>query len=159
MEVLESLIEYKKPNKSTTTSSLKKHHKFGKDKCGGDDSNQGKEKSFQPSKDYRNKTYPSSFNGRERPKISCFLCEGPHKAFEYLKRSKQTATIQDEEEREASDPRLGSLQLLNAITARVKVLKSRRKGRTYVITKVGGNETKALVDTGATNNFIELKEA
>jgi hypothetical protein len=54
---------------------------------------------------------------------------------------------------------MGSLQLLNAIKAKVEVPKTERKGRMYVMTKVNGLETRALVDTGAYHNLIEVDEA
>ena len=75
------------------------------------------------------------------------------------KRNKLSALIQEEERPKREERRMGSLQLLNAIKAKVEVPKTERKGRMYVMTKVNGLETRALVDTGASHNFIEVDEA
>jgi len=59
--------------------------------------------------------------------------------------------------RRYEETKMGSLEILNAIQAKVEVPKAARKGPFYVEGKLG-NYT-AMVDTGATNNFREEKEA
>lgn len=57
------------------------------------------------------------------------------------------------------ETKMGSLQLLNSINVKVEMLRSARKGRMYVMAKVSGFDTKALLDTGALYNFLEVGEA
>ena len=54
---------------------------------------------------------------------------------------------------------MGSLRLLNAIKTKVDLAKTTKKGCMYVEAKVCGSSTRTLVDTGASHNFIEVKEA
>ncbi|GAV91393.1 gag-asp_proteas domain-containing protein [Cephalotus follicularis] len=49
---------------------------------------------------------------------------------------------------------MGSIQFLNAVKAKVHVPKNASEGTMSVETIIGGQTIKALVDTGATNNFI-----
>ncbi|CAA0831753.1 Unknown protein [Striga hermonthica] len=53
---------------------------------------------------------------------------------------------------------MGSLQVLNALKARPECTKN-SKGLKYVEAQVNGKPTKALVDTGASHNFITKEEA
>lgn len=53
---------------------------------------------------------------------------------------------------------MGSFQLLNILTTKSEP-KTTRKELMFVKAKVNEKETKALVDTGAMNNFIAEKEA
>ena len=93
--------------------------------------------------------------------MKCFLCEGSHMARDCPKRSKLLAPIEskDEQPRPYEETKMGSLQILNAIKAKVKIPRSEKKGQLYVTTKVGGHEVQALVDTRVTHNFLEVKEA
>ncbi|GFY94853.1 hypothetical protein Acr_10g0002380 [Actinidia rufa] len=96
----------------------------------------------------------------DKPKLSCFLCDGNHFARDCPKRSKLSALIRDdEEEPHQEEAKVGSLRLLDAIKAQVGKSKAPRKGRMYVEAKVRGFSTRALIDTGASHNFIEVKEA
>ena len=51
------------------------------------------------------------------------------------------------------------MQLLNAIKTKVGKTKVPKKGLMYVEAKVCGFNTRALVDTGASHNFMEVTEA
>lgn len=53
---------------------------------------------------------------------------------------------------------IGSLQLLNAIKVRLSPVAT-SKGLMYVEAHINGKATQALVDTGATHNFITDDEA
>ena len=66
-----------------------------------------------------------------------------------------------EEERRQQEiqDRVGSLQVLHAIKAKVEEPKPERKGRLYVEAKIDNKSARALIDTGATNHFLEVKEA
>ncbi|GAV61392.1 gag-asp_proteas domain-containing protein, partial [Cephalotus follicularis] len=115
-----------------------------------------KDKGKQP---YSHKAGGSSDQGHKaggdqpKPKLACFLCDGPHRANECLKKGRLTALIQEEDQRR-EEAKMGSLQFLNAVKAKVHVPKNAPKGTMFVETIIGGQPIKALVDTGATNNFI-----
>ncbi|XP_071690789.1 uncharacterized protein [Rutidosis leptorrhynchoides] len=65
----------------------------------------------------------------------------------------QKAGCQDE------DVCMGSMQILNAIKAKVEVPKVMAKGLQFVEVYVRGNRVRALVDMGATHNFVSTEEA
>ena len=54
---------------------------------------------------------------------------------------------------------MGSLKLLGAIKVKVEVSKSEQKGHLFIEAKVGIHFVKALMDTGASHNFLEVNEA
>ncbi|GAV66072.1 Asp_protease_2 domain-containing protein, partial [Cephalotus follicularis] len=123
--------------------------KFSKDR---ESQSQFKDKGKQP---YGHKAGGSDQGHKARgdqpkPKIACFLCEGPHRANECPKKGRLTALIQEEDQRR-EEAKMGSLQFLNAVKAKVHVPKNSGLRPT---TTIGGQPIKALVDTGATNNFI-----
>ncbi|GFZ18140.1 hypothetical protein Acr_26g0014090 [Actinidia rufa] len=121
---------------------------------GGD--NEGISKPSSP----RQSRFDKGRRNGDKPKLSCFLCDGNHFARDCPKRMKLSALIRDdEEEPHQEEAKVGSLRLLNAIKATVGKTKAPRKGRMYVEAKVRGLNTRALIDTGASHNFIEVKEA
>ncbi|GFZ06587.1 hypothetical protein Acr_18g0007570 [Actinidia rufa] len=108
--VAESLIEFKRGD-----SSKAKGQKFHQGKSGGETSSQAKDAS-----NTHNKGKPSYDKvGGDKPKLRCFLCDGPHLVRECPKRAKLSALIQDEEEESHDEEtKMGSLRLLNAIEAK-----------------------------------------
>ena len=64
-----------------------------------------------------------------------------------------------EENEKEGDAHVESLQLLNALQAKSVPKMPLSKGLMYVETLVNGKATKALVDTGATHNFVSEDEA
>ncbi|GFY86747.1 cAMP-regulated phosphoprotein 19-related protein [Actinidia rufa] len=114
-----------------------------------------------PSHPLQGKTGSTRVGGMAiKPKLSCFLCDGNHFARDCPKRAKLSALIRDdEEEPHQEEAKVGSLRLLDAIKAQVGKSKAPRKGRMYVEAKVRGFTTRALIDTGASHNFMEVKEA
>lgn len=108
ISIAESLIEFRKVERP------KPKDKGGKGKSGGDP-HRGSEKT-KGSKEHQ---------ARPRPPFSYFFCDGPHKARECPKKSKLSALI---EEREQEEAKIGALQLLSAIEAKVEVPKNEKKG-------------------------------
>ena len=152
ISVAESLFEFKKSEPSKI-----KGQKFNKGK--GETSGQTKDGGNKPPMYNKGKPSYDKPSG-DKAKLRCFLCEGNHFAKECPKRSKLSALIQrDEEESRQEETKMGSLRLLNAIKAKVDVTKATKKGRMYVEAKVCNFDTRALVDTGASHNFVEVKEA
>ncbi|RVW33005.1 hypothetical protein CK203_107568 [Vitis vinifera] len=64
-----------------------------------------------------------------------------------------------EEKEQEGDAKMGSLQLLNALKAKPMPKTPQSKGLMYVEALVNGKATKALVDTGATHNFVSEDKA
>ncbi|GFY82540.1 hypothetical protein Acr_02g0007800 [Actinidia rufa] len=121
---------------------------------GGED-HEGEQKSSSP----RHSRFNKGKRNGDKPKLSCFLCDGNHFARDCPKRAKLAALIRDdEEEPRQEEAKVGSLRLLNAIQAKMGKTKVPRKGRMYVEAKVHDFNTCALIDTGASHNFIEVKE-
>ena len=58
------------------------------------------------------------------------------------------------EKEKEGDAHVGSLQLLNALKAKPVPKTPQNKSLMYVEALVNGMDTKALVDTGATHNFV-----
>ena len=88
----------------------------------------------------------------------CFICNGPHRAKDYLKREKLSALVTTDDKGDSDSetaPRVNLLQLLNVINGETLVQKSLM----HVHAVVNGVQVKALVDSGATHNFVATREA
>ncbi|GFY87141.1 hypothetical protein Acr_05g0007800 [Actinidia rufa] len=155
--ILNSLAESWKAQMDALKDSLQAEIAFQKsnhDTGGGD--HEGEQKPSSPRRSRFNKDKRDG----DKPKVSCFLCDGNHFARDCPQRAKLAALIRDdEEEPHQEEAKVGSLRLLNAIKAKEGKTKAPRKGRMYVEAKVRGFNTRALIDTGASHNFIEVKEA
>ncbi|KAF7807858.1 Transposon Ty3-I Gag-Pol polyprotein [Senna tora] len=135
ISVAESLIDFKKPDKPKTKD------KGGKGKSGGE-GNQSKIGSYKPETSKGSKEFKSG----EKPPLKCFLCEGPHRARDCPKKAKLSALVKESEEREQEE-------------AKVEMPENGRNGRMFVEAKAGDRVTKALVDCGASHNFLQVEEA
>ncbi|KAJ0629961.1 putative nucleotidyltransferase, Ribonuclease H [Helianthus annuus] len=60
---------------------------------------------------------------------------------------------------EEEDVCMGSMQILTAIKAMVETRSSPNKGLQFVQANILGNQVRALVDTGASHNFMSIEEA
>ncbi|GAV67228.1 gag-asp_proteas domain-containing protein, partial [Cephalotus follicularis] len=140
--VAESLIEFRKSDPRSKSpknggSDEGEKERFSKDRETGGSSDQGHK----------------AGGDQPKPKLACFLCDGPHRANECPKKGRLTALIQEDDQRR-EEAKMGSIQFLNAVKAKVHVPKNAFEGTMSVETIIGGQTIKALVDTGATNNFI-----
>ena len=54
---------------------------------------------------------------------------------------------------------MGSMRILNAIKGKTEVTKVANKGLQFVEAIIRGSKVRALVDTGATHNFVSVNEA
>ncbi|XP_050387928.1 uncharacterized protein LOC126804551 [Argentina anserina] len=91
----------------------------------------------------------------------CFLCDVPHWARHCPQKRALSALLgshQGESEAEGGNggAHLGSLQVLNAIRSTPKV---QAKDLLFTDITIGGKPTTAMLDTGATHNFISIEEA
>ncbi|OMO74467.1 reverse transcriptase [Corchorus capsularis] len=142
MTVAESLIEFKRPEKTNTPKEK------GKGKVGGDrdkSSKGGSGKSYSHKSESYNKD-----KDKEKWPLACFLCEGPHRVRDCPKRSKLSAIAREEQqpEKEKETLKLGSILLS------VESKKRRKKGLMFVDIEVAGHKVNALVDTGASDLFV-----
>ncbi|RVW98465.1 Transposon Tf2-8 polyprotein [Vitis vinifera] len=90
--------------------------------------------------------------------MGCFICNGPHRAKDCPKREKLSALVTAEDKGDSdpeTPPRVNPLQLLNVIHGETPVQKSLM----HIHAIVNGVKVKALVDSGATHNFVATKEA
>ena len=67
--------------------------------------------------------------------------------------------IERETEQEGDNTHMGSMQLLNAQKAKQTKMQLQSKGLMYVEAQVNGMSAKAMIDTGATHNFVSEEEA
>lgn len=65
----------------------------------------------------------------------------------------------DEEEEPRQELKIGLMQIINALKAKMEKPRMGSKGRMFVEAKVGGQGMNALIDPGATNSFLDEKEA
>ncbi|WCJ29454.1 Transposon Tf2-6 polyprotein [Euphorbia peplus] len=101
--------------------------------------------------------------------LLCFLCKGPHKMAECPKRAALYAlqglddNVNSEKEKgaEASEPSMmGALRFLGALEKQVQAnSSSKEKGLMYVDVVIQGKSRRAMVDSGAIDNFITDTEA
>ncbi|CAH9095580.1 unnamed protein product [Cuscuta europaea] len=94
------------------------------------------------------------------PKGGCFVCKGPHTVKDCPKLGSLSAIVeqQEAEARDEETSKMGSLQILNALKAK-PMPTTTSKGLMYVEAYINGKPTRALVDTGATHNFVTEEEA
>ena len=152
--VAKSLVDYRRGD----SSKPKPPSKSNQAKGGGDKGSRG-----YTSKEGSSKG-PSGKDGKDKdkqkefmPRTNCFLCDGPHWARDYPKRKALNAMIEEKEKE--GDAQVGSLQLLNALNAKSMPKTPQSKGLMYVEALVNGKATKALVDTGATHNFVSDRKS
>ena len=131
------------------TGDGKKYNKGNKDRYNGSKKNKDQgESSKQKSSESSNK--PKNTSG-------CFICNGPHRARDCPKKEKINAFVSETSQEDAGNDidavssRMAPLQLLlNVLT----VDKPMQRGLMYVAAKVNGKDVLALLDTGATHNFV-----
>ncbi|XP_059663489.1 uncharacterized protein LOC132309170 [Cornus florida] len=121
------------------------------------DKNQKKDKGsgFVKAKaNYNNKGSSS----RTKPNYGCFICNGPHRVRDCPKREKLSAIVADskgDSDSESGPTRVNPLQMLNALTEEQSM---ELKGVMFIQVTLNGKEVLAMVDTGATHNFIAQRE-
>ncbi|KAH9763740.1 hypothetical protein KPL70_001270 [Citrus sinensis] len=156
--VAESLTEY-------STQAKDKKANQGK---GGGESRKDKGNNR---KDWGQKKPPSNKSGQgksegkkeaPKPRSPCFMCNGPHWVRDCPeKRSLNAlaAQLKSNSTMSAEEPQLSmdSLQRLGTLNRQQPVLV--KKGLMYVSAKVNGQSVHALLDTGATHNFVSVDEA
>ncbi|GAA0147437.1 hypothetical protein LIER_07136 [Lithospermum erythrorhizon] len=97
---------------------------------------------------------------KERKELKCFLCDGPHMIRDCPKKKSFNSLVLEEEQKET---KVRSMRILNSLAKNEAVTSKENKekggGLMFVEAKVNGGNTKALVDTGASHNFMAEQEA
>ena len=89
----------------------------------------------------------------------CFICDGPHRARDCPKKASLNGIIAHEDESTSEGGCMSTMRILNAIKAKTEVPKVVGKGLQFVEATVNGTKVRALVDSGATHNFVSVDEA
>ena len=157
MEVVESLMDFRREDLSQTKVPVKGSH----DKGGGDKGYKNYSATKEGSNAASTRKEGKGWDKHKdfKPKTNCFLCDGPHWARECPKRKVLNAMIERETEQQGDDAHMGSMQLLNALKVKQAKEQPQSKRLMYVEAKVNGMTNKATIDTGATHNFVSEEEA
>nr|GEV90020.1 hypothetical protein [Tanacetum cinerariifolium] len=121
----------------------------------------GGEKNVQPNVNPARK--PPTRKDKNLKKIyesgGCFICDGPHRARDCLKKASLDGLSAHRDEDTSNDGIIGSIRILNAIKAKTEVPKVVGKGLQYVEATINGVKVRALIDSGVTHNFVANNEA
>ena len=109
MAVAESLMDYKESMYSNDEGSRVSHNSGGREEVPRSTAKHGKGKVSYTRKDKGKRKQWES-----RPKLKCFLCDGPHLTRECPKR-KALSTLIEKSEKTMEDARLGSIQMIGAL--------------------------------------------
>ncbi|KAG8611914.1 hypothetical protein MANES_S041516v8 [Manihot esculenta] len=141
----ESLIEFQRKNfKGDGERDSPRHHKDSRH-VDGEHAKGDEAKREKPRVDKGKEKMGDS----PRPPIKCFICEGPHRAFNCPKRNALAALINKMEDEEKEQGGVASMGLLPPKKGDLP------KGRVYVEAKVLGKKIKAMVDTGAEKVYMD----
>ena len=156
MAVAESLMDFRRGD----SSQAKPPSKGGNATGGGDRGHRSNNTKKGSSAASTSREGKSGDKRRDfKPRNNCFLCDGPHWARDCPKRKALSAMIERETVQEDDDAHMGSMHLLNALKAKPAKKQPQSKGLMYMEAKVNGMSTKAMIDTGATHNFVSEEEA
>ena len=101
-------------------------------------------------------------NSQQKGKnTGCFLCNSPYFARDCTKKEKISALIarSDDDGDGVTGETLTRMNLLQLLNANTMEKQAPLKGLMYVVVTVNGKEVRAMIDTGATNNFVSRHEA
>ncbi|KAI5328758.1 hypothetical protein L3X38_028155 [Prunus dulcis] len=150
----ESLVEFKRNDQGDSKFNGKKG---GNGSGGGDNKPKEGSKSGDKSDGHKSswKKNDKGDKGKDKSKLACYFCDGPHMMRDCPKKKALNAMNQ-ETEREAG---MGAIHRFNALQAKGAQPQVQAKGVMFVDAMVNGKTTRCLVDTGASHNFMSVQEA
>ncbi|GJX32362.1 putative retrotransposon gag domain, aspartic peptidase domain protein [Tanacetum coccineum] len=146
----EALIDFS----TRRNSSKPKDKKVNQEKGGGEKNAQPKVDATRKPPIGKDKNLKTSYKSG-----GCFICDGPHRARDYPKKSSVNGLSAHGDKDTSEGRSMGSIRILNAIKAKTEVPKVVGKGLQYVEATINGVKVRALVDSGATHNFVVDDEA
>ncbi|XP_054805380.1 uncharacterized protein LOC129308324 [Prosopis cineraria] len=104
---------------------------------------------------------PSIRRDASKPPRPCFVCDGPHWTRDCPNRKAMNALVAEMKESRDKEQQidLGSLQHLNSLTGLFSPSKKEEKGLLYADLAIQDKSASAMLDTGASHNFMEAEEA
>ncbi|GJT21152.1 retrovirus-related pol polyprotein from transposon TNT 1-94 [Tanacetum coccineum] len=148
--LLKALIDFS----TKRESSKPKDQKVNQEKGGGEKNAQPKVDTARKPPTGKDKNLKTSYKSG-----GCFICDGPHRARDCPKKASLNGMSAHEDEEASDGGSMGSIRILNAIKAKMEESKVVRKGLQYVEATINGVKVCALVDSGATHNFVADDEA
>ena len=148
--VAESLTEYHRGDSKPKSSSKPSSAKGGGDK--GKSFSTKKEGKYSSKKEYEEKK--KAFV----PKGGCFVCKGPHQMKDCPKLGTLASIAEEREAQTQVTECVGSIQHINAVKTK-EASTAEKKGLMYVKAFINEKPVMAMIDTGATHNFITPDEA
>lgn len=155
----ESLTDYRK-------------EKNTKEIGGGDEDDQGSEEgdlhNSKPIKGGKQDKPQEGKSRRIKPPSPCHICNGPHWVRDCPRKQNLNAMLAQFEANKAQSAHSEETQAIMGSLRQIGALRStpthtptppNRKGLMFVKAKVNGRDTTAMLDTGATHNFISTNEA
>ncbi|XP_054793649.1 uncharacterized protein LOC129299213 [Prosopis cineraria] len=96
-----------------------------------------------------------------KPPKPCFMCNGPHWTRDCPNHKAMNALVAETKDNRDKEQQidLGSLQHLNSLTGLFSPCKKEEKGLLYADLAIQGKSASAMLDIGASHNFIEAEEA
>ncbi|GJW79944.1 putative nucleotidyltransferase, ribonuclease H [Tanacetum coccineum] len=146
----EALIDFS----TRRDSSKPKDRKVNQEKGGGEKNAQPKVDAARKPPTGKDKNLKTSYKSG-----GCFICDGPHRARDFPKKASLNGLSAHEDKGASDGGSMGSIRILNAIKAKTEVPKVVGKGLQYVEATINGVKVRALVDSGATHNFVADDEA
>ncbi|KAH9688170.1 Endonuclease [Citrus sinensis] len=164
----DSLFYFQDGLKDWAKTALDRRDKKSSQGKGGGESRKDKgnnRKDWGQKKPPCNKSWQGKSEGKKeapKPRSPCFICNGPHwvrdcpekRSLNVLATQLKSNPTMSTEEPQLS---MGSLQRLGALNRQQPALV--KKWLMYVSAKVNGQSVRALLDTGATHNFVSVDEA
>ncbi|XP_016172403.1 uncharacterized protein LOC107614784 [Arachis ipaensis] len=148
--VAESLTEYHWEDSKPKSSSKPSSTKCGEDK--GKSFSTKKEGKYSSKKEYEEKKKDFV------PKGGCFVCKGPYQIKDCPKLGTLASIAEEREAQSQITECVGSIQLMNVVKGKVASTVE-KKCLMYVKAFINKKPVMAMIDTGATHNFITLDEA
>ncbi|GJU98173.1 ATP-binding cassette subfamily C member 8 [Tanacetum coccineum] len=146
----EALIDFS----TRRESSKPKDRKVNQEKGGGEKNAQPKVDAARKPPTGKDKNLKTSYKSD-----GCFICDGTHRARDCPKKESLNRMSAHDDEDASDGESMGSMRILNAIKAKTEVPKVVGKGLQYVEATINGVKVRALVDSGATHNFVADDEA